>query len=490
MVVGAGLLVVLAGVLESKNGLPAVPITVLAKADAPATANPDPGQINLPPESGKLHILAQPTVLEIGRGQPPPVELQAILDSVRRWNQSHGFLETKPSRAASASAGEEAASFKTLGGIWRQCISQPLERFLARHFSSIRPALAPAEGNTGIIYLALSQPPAAGRPIVVNLTVQKSGLQLIGLAAGDHGITIPEGGRLIFSGTNWNQPAMAVVQVDAHLSRDVAVRLQAESGNIPVAWSITLLSGAALFLGFSCWHAAMLPRPPGARAVVAQGRWVSEFFATLGSFFRKPHLGLALAFILFYRFDEAQLGKVISPFLLDSRAAGGLGLATSQVGLAYGTFGILALTGGGLLGGFLAARHGLKKMLPFMVAAMYLTKLVFPLLAWLQPQNFLAICGAVALEQFGYGFGFTAFMLFLLYFAKGPHQTAHYAIATGFMALGMMVPGLWSGWLADIVGYRHFFVWVIISTLPGWVLAWQLRIDRQYGKRNTPFGSD
>ena len=192
---------------------------------------------------------------------------------------------------------------------------------------------------------------------------------------------------------------------------------------------------------------------------------------------------MALAFILFYRFDEAQL--VQSDFAVPARqpAAGGLGLATSQVGLVYGTFGILALTCGGLLGGFSAAKYGLKKMLPIMLGSMYLPKLAFIFLSFTQPENFLVTCGAVAVEQFGYGFGFTAFMLYMLYFADGPHKTAHYAICTGFMALGMMIPGMWSGWVADIVGYKHFFVWVICSTIPGLVLALRLKIDPQFGKK-------
>ena len=192
---------------------------------------------------------------------------------------------------------------------------------------------------------------------------------------------------------------------------------------------------------------------------------------------------MAMAFILLYRFDEAQLSKVISPFLLDGRESGGLGLGTSQVGLIYGTFGILALTGGGLLGGFLAARHGLKKMLPIMVGTMYLPKLAFVFLSFTQPENFLITCATIAVEQFGYGFGFTAFMLYLLYFADGPHKTAHYAICTGFMALGMMIPGMWSGWVADLIGYKHFFVWVIFSAIPGFILALQLKIDPQFGRK-------
>lgn len=256
-----------------------------------------------------------------------------------------------------------------------------------------------------------------------------------------------------------------------------------KSNNIPLAWSLTLFLVAGIFLAFSCWHSIMLPRPPADGPVVTHQSLLGEFFATLGSFFQKPGILLALAFMLLYRFDEAQLSKVISPFLLDSRQAGGLGLATTQVGLAYGTFGVLALTCGGLLGGFLAAKYGLKKMLPFMIGAMYLPKFTWLVLALTQPDNFLMTCGAVAVEQFGYGFGFTAFMLYLLYFADGPHKTAHYALCTGFMALGMMIPGMWSGWLVDLVGYKHFFAWVICSTLPGLILALQLKIDPQFGKR-------
>ncbi len=249
------------------------------------------------------------------------------------------------------------------------------------------------------------------------------------------------------------------------------------------AWSFTLLTAAVLFLGFSCWHSVMLPQPAGDGPVVTHRNLREEFLATLGSFFQKPGIALALAFILFYRFDEAQLSKVISPFLLDRQAVGGLGLDTRQVGLIYGTFGVLALTGGGLLGGFAAAKYGLKKMLPVMIGSMYLPKFAFIFLAFRQPENFPAICGAVAVEQFGYGFGFTAFMLYLLYFADGPHKTAHYAICTGFMALGMMIPGLWSGWAADTFGYRHFFVWVSCSSIPGLVLALRLKIDPQFGKQ-------
>ncbi len=260
--------------------------------------------------------------------------------------------------------------------------------------------------------------------------------------------------------------------------------MERKTGNLPLAWAITLFAAAGIFLLVSLWHAWVLPRPAGDGPVRTDRGLTGEFFATIGSFFQKPGLGMALAFILLYRLDEAQLSKVISPFLLDGRAAGGLGLTTTQVGLAYGAFGVFALTCGGLLGGFAAAKHGLKTMMPFMVCAMYLPKLAFVYLSFAQPDNFLVVCGAVALEQLGYGFGFTAFMLYMLYFADGPHRTAHYALCTGFMALGMMIPGLWSGWLADLLGYRHFFVWVMGSVVPGFIIALLLKVDPQFGRKS------
>jgi len=344
----------------------------------------------------------------------------------------------------------------------------------------------PTAGNIGVIYFALSKQPADGKHFVVNFEEEKTALQFIGLAKGGSDFSIKTGDRFVFTSTNWNQSAMAVIQLDPKLKQDASVVFLASSGNIPLAWSITLFVVAGLFLGFSCWHSTMLPRPPDDGPVVTHESLFGEFFATLGSFFKKPGILMALAFILFYRFDEAQLSKVISPFLLDSRSAGGLGLATSQVGLVYGTFGILALTCGGLLGGFSAAKYGLKKLLPIMIGAMYLPKLAFILLAFTQPENVLVTCGAVAVEQFGYGFGFTAFMLYMLYFSDGPHKTAHYAICTGFMALGMMIPGMWSGWVADIVGYTHFFVWVSCSSIPGLILALRLKIDPQFGRKSAP----
>ncbi|MDR3457332.1 MAG: MFS transporter [Verrucomicrobiae bacterium] len=476
MIVGSGLLVVLAGVLESKNGLPPVEIPISALATGSAMQNWNPDEIKFTAQPGEQRVLVQPPKLDIVISAGTPADAQAVITKAKAWNVQNGFVtEDQPVAKPPASA----------DSFWTKTISSPLKNFLTAHFPKPpKKSAAPASaGNLGVVYFALSQPPAAGKEVAVNFLRQPHGLEYVGLAKSDKGFRLLAGERFVFNATNWNQPAMAVIQLDPKLKTDATVVFQTSSGNIPLAWCITLFTVAVLFLGFSCWHSIMLPHPPNDGPVVTNHSLLAEFFATLGSFFQKPGILMALAFILLYRFDEAQLSKVISPFLLDSVAAGGLGLSTSQVGVAYGTFGILALTCGGLLGGFTAARFGLKKVLPFMLASMYLPKLAFVFLAFTQPDNFLVTCGAVALEQFGYGFGFTAFMLYMLYFADGPHKTAHYAICTGFMALGMMLPGMWSGWVADIVGYKHFFVWVICSAIPGFSLALLLKIDPQFGKK-------
>jgi MFS transporter, PAT family, beta-lactamase induction signal transducer AmpG len=506
MIVGSGLLVVLAGTLESRNGLPPVEIPVRSKTaiESPAAgqvADPLAAVLALPHGGGPgqeepaapLRLIVRPDSLDIPATGRSTDEVAKLLERTRQWNTDHGFLRpgvlsSPTNRSASRPDSPLAPASKhliePLGRAWSAFVSGPLGNFLGAHFPNETRARTPAAGNVGILALTLSRQPELGKSLVVTIERQKRGIEYLGLAKGDKGFELVEGERLVFNSENWNRPALAVIQLDSKLKRDATVAFRAGSGNIPIAWSITLFVVAGLFLAFSCWHGLMLPRPGADGPVLTHKSPGGEFLATLASFFQKPGVLMAVAFILLYRFDEAQLAKVIPPFLLDSREAGGLGLTTSQVGLAYGTFGILALTCGGLLGGFTAARYGLKTILPFMVCSMYLPKLAFIFLSFAQPDNFLVTCATVTLEQLGYGFGFTAFMLYLLYFSDGPHRTAHYAICTGFMALGMMIPGLWSGWVADVVGYRHFFVWVICSAVPGFILALNLKVDPQFGRKS------
>jgi PAT family beta-lactamase induction signal transducer AmpG len=264
-----------------------------------------------------------------------------------------------------------------------------------------------------------------------------------------------------------------------------AGRLVEHSSTPARGWSMAIAGLAGIMAVLGAWHALSLPKPASDRPgeVRRVGELLREFGATFATFFQKPGIGRLLAFLLLYRFGEAQLVKMVAPFLKDARDAGGLGLTTAQFGTVYGVFGIIALSVGGILGGIVTSRDGLKRWLWPMVFALHLPDLVFLYFAYAQPTNMLLIQSGVMLEQFGYGFGFTAYVMYMLYLSRGQHQTAHYAICTGFMAMGLMFPGMWSGWLQDHIGYKHFFAWVIVATIPGFWVAARVPLEENFGKK-------
>ncbi len=265
----------------------------------------------------------------------------------------------------------------------------------------------------------------------------------------------------------------------------IAGALETSTGKIPMSWSITFFIMAGLFIAFCLYHKFILPKPASDKpsVTVTASNLMKEFFATFASFFKKKQVAIAILFMLFYRFPEAQLVKLITPFLIDPREVGGLGLTTTEIGLTYGTIGIIGLTVGGILGGILASRGGLKKWLWPMALIISLPNIAFVYLASVQPESFWVINLCVFIEQFGYGFGFTAYMLYMIYFSDGEHKTAHYAICTAFMALGMMLPGMAAGWLQEQLGYEHFFIWVMICCVGTLVVTAFLKVDPNFAKK-------
>lgn len=265
----------------------------------------------------------------------------------------------------------------------------------------------------------------------------------------------------------------------------IAGALETSTGKIPMSWSITFFIMAGLFIAFCLYHKFILPKPASDKpsVTVTASNLMKEFFATFASFFKKKQVAVAILFMLFYRFPEAQLVKLITPFLIDPREVGGLGLTTTEIGLTYGTIGIIGLTVGGILGGILASRGGLKKWLWPMALIISLPNIAFVYLASVQPESFWVINLCVFIEQFGYGFGFTAYMLYMIYFSDGEHKTAHYAICTAFMALGMMLPGMAAGWLQEQLGYENFFIWVMICCIGTLVVTAFLKVDPNFAKK-------
>ena len=265
----------------------------------------------------------------------------------------------------------------------------------------------------------------------------------------------------------------------------LAGAMERYSSDIRFAWSITFFILAGMFGLFFIYHRFALPKPASDEELKNTKASVvfNQFAVTFLAFFTKQGIGLAIAFMLLYRLGEAMLVKMASPFLLDAREVGGLGLSTEEVGIVYGTVGVIALTLGGIIGGIAASRKGLKYWIWPMALSITLPHLAYVYLASVMPESFLLINIAVAVEQFGYGFGFTGYMLYMIYFAQGEHKTAHYAMCTGFMAAGMMLPGMIAGWLQELIGYHNFFILIMLLAIPTLAVIPFLKIDKDFGMK-------
>lgn len=467
MITGQGLLVILAGYIQAHTGLPKVELQIAARPGAAQVETLMPAdRLAAAPDGRGQRLVVEQTSVDINPESRSRAEVAALIATAKAWNATNDFVRARQ-KAAIAEKQNSPPSW------WTRSVSEPFGGFLRTQFGPKTKAASDLAGNIGVVSLRLSQPP--GREIVVTPAFK----------SGDKSVALVEGARLVFDDSNWNQAAVVVFQLDPKLKGETRAVFELRSGNIPLSWTITFGVLVALFVLFGLWHKFILPRPaidrPGDARSIAH--FLKEFFGTFGAYFRKPGIVAMLLFLLFYRFAEAQLVRMVAPFLLDGREIGGLGLTTGQVGLAYGTIGIIALTIGGLLGGFVASRQGLKFWLWPMALAIHLPDAIFIYLAHAQPDSLAVISACVAVEQFGYGFGFTAYMLYMIYIARGQHQTAHYAICTGFMSLGMMIPGMWSGWLQELIGYPHFFTWVILATVPGFLVVLLVPLEREFGKK-------
>ncbi len=333
------------------------------------------------------------------------------------------------------------------------------------------------EGRSGldsaVVYIALSAPPEEGETVVVNLS-RKSGSKDIDLSASTTG-------RFEFDSNNWNKPVAAPIKVNHNLTGETTTQFLITAGNIAFSWTASLVILGFVLLAIAVYNKIMMPHPDEGKTSERMG-W-SVYKEVFVSFFTKPGVVPALVFFLFYRLGESQLLKVATPFLVDSRSAGGIGLTSAQYGIIYGTIGMLSLTLGGILGGVTAARIGLKKVIFMMALWLNVPSAVYIYLAHFQPMpGNLLVYASIAFEQFGYGFGFTAYMLYMLhYVGESKFKTAEYAIGTSLMALGMMLPGMISGAMKELLGYENFFIYVIICSIPGLLAIKFLKIDPAFG---------
>ncbi len=462
-----GILIIFAGLIESSTGLDTVNTTIISNPE-PVKQMIDPSSYDKKMATPGQGIVCVPDTLFISTIKQDEDKIDGILTMAKTWNSKQGQLKENQ---VSGSENENQQEGMFHGFV------QSLESFLTRYFGDTFSGAGNTTGNIGLMLVSLAEKPEAGKEVVVNF----------GRDSGDKSFSCIEGDRMVFTEKNWDKPVMAVIQLDPKLKSRSMATFSAKAGNIPLAWAVTFFVIAGLFVVFFIYHRIILPKPDEdvEQTDTQFGNLMTNFFNTFKGFFTKEKIGISILFILIYRFGEAQLVKISPLFMLDAFEAGGLALTTGQYGFIYGTLGALALTLGGILGGIMASRHGLKYWILWMALAMKFPDVVYVYLSYVQPDNFFFIASCVTIEQFGYGFGFTAYMLYMITVAEGEHKTAHYAICTGFMALGMMIPGMFSGWLQEIIGYQHFFIWVLLGTIPGLILLKWLPIDPNFGKKTS-----
>ena len=468
MITGQGLLIILAGYFETTTGLPPIDIQVKASPTFTRTITLPEVSKDASAQSGNAYFSTFPGEVKLSTQNMPAGQMDSIRKLVVSHNLSLGFVGNSKQQAPTGKAGDSSW--------WSDYVSSPLKSFLQKHFQS-KESIKSSEngvGNVVVVAVKLNGKPEAEKEMILNFKLKE----------GDNSLKLMEGERLAFNLENWEQPAYLLFQADPKLNFDTDATFKGTSGNIHLAWSITFVILAILFVIFSFYHRFILPYPTSDQKVIKGGENLFlAFFRAFSSFFKRKEIWVILSFLMFYRLGEAQLIKMASPFMLDSRQLGGLGLTTGEVGLIYGTFGILALTAGGILGGWAASRKGFRYWLWWMVLAINIPHMAYVYMAYAQPSNYFVISLCAAIEQFSYGFGFTAYMLYMIYISDGQNKTAHFAIATGFMALGMMLPGMFSGWLQEIVGYRNFFVWVMLCMIPGMIPVLFLNVKPEFGKK-------
>jgi PAT family beta-lactamase induction signal transducer AmpG len=475
--VGQGLLVIIAGLIETNTGLAPAKLQINADPSYATTkfiALPDFAKTTID-TIGDTRFVYSDAMVNVGTKAPAGLVMypntsetsfadysKMMLDSIKQLNEANGFVAVNEVKTASKKEADKGKLFN----------------WLRQHFGENYSTATNKADNIAIVGVRLNKRPAPDKKIVLVVT-NKGGDQSIKLEQ-DKLST-----RFEFTEKNWDKPAYLYFKIDHKLSHQASATFEGASGNIPFAWLVAIGVLSVFFFIITVYHSWALPRPASdcSHENLTASKVFHDFFGTFGSFFTKKQVVVAIIFMLLYRLPEAQLVKLIQPFLVDPLDKGGLGLSTGEVGLVYGTVGIIGLTIGGIIGGIVAARGGLKRWIWPMAWSMSLTCLAFVYLSYFPNQSLLSVNICVFIEQFGYGFGFTAYMLFLIYFSEGEYKTAHYAICTGFMALGMMLPGMMAGWLQEAIGYQHFFVWTMICCAATIAVCGFVKIDPSFGKK-------
>ncbi len=465
MLTGQGVFVILVSVLINFSGMEKVSVEAHAVQPDETVESVDPMDLGKDEKPGEMRMIIAPEELNIPLKKVTPEYADSVISAAKEWNISQGQPDPDQPKIAGVQQTQTATMDQDKGG------PNFLEKWLKKNFGVKKPEVTNYTGNLGEVYFRLSKKPEKDETVVVTF----------GQDRGDKSIQLVHGLRFEFDRENWNKPVKAIIQLDKALEEESMAYFDAESGNVKMAWSVLFFILSGMFFIFWLAHKFTLPDVEVEKHEDSVVDAVKDFLATFASFFKKENIGLAIVFLLLFRLGESQLVKLSAPFMLDAREVGGLGLTAGEYGLTYGTIGLIFLTLGGILGGMAVSRYGLKKLIWWFAVMINVPNAVYIYLSYAQPSSLWVIVPSVAFETFGYGFGFTAYMMFMIYISQGKYKTSHYAICTAFMALGMMIPGMISGWLQEIIGYQHFFIWVVIATIPGFILIKFLRIKPEFG---------
>ena len=469
---GQGVLVIIAGVIESNTGLESPILNIVVSPSCSKTTQTALPLFDISENDNNQHVLftsnnIQMNPVAIGEDS---CDIASMISKAKRLvlehNLKNNFIYADTTiNISSSNSPSQLTKF---------------EQWIKDTFGEVdKPTEEHQISNIAIVGVGLSQKPEVNDNITMQISFD-NGDKSIAL---DETVFVP---RFSFNHDNWDKIAYFIIKTDPHIQELTSATFVVSTGSITLSWTIVFAVLSALLLFFAVYHSLVLPKQDdiinNKNNQTIKGVF-KEFGLTIKSFFSRPQIISALLFMLLFRFPEAQLVKLSQPFMLDSIGQGGLGLTTGQVGFVYGTIGMIGITLGGILGGIAVARGGLKKWFWYMIMAISLPDLVYVWLSFTQNNSMFAVNTCVFVEQFGYGFGFTAYMLYLIYFSRGDRSTAVYAISTAFMALGMMIPGMVAGWLEDLIGYKHFFIYVMICCLATFIVSAKLKIDPNFGKK-------
>lgn len=435
MVIAQSVVVILIGFLESSMSVGTAEFKVVSTQNLKFVESVKFDSLQSRPLPGSIRVIAQPSTVEISTLNKTVDDVSSFVAFAHNLNVMNGFL---------------------------------LEPLSAQ---SLTPDNTPA-GNFGAVWVHLSKQPDKGKEYLVKLKLKE----------GDSGIKIIEGGTLKFNSNNWSRPAVVVIQLDKAITAKTEAAFMIETERVPIVWMIAFGVFASFFILAALYHRIFLPDPAadGLRRETQKVPFVKEYFRTIFRFFEKKKIGMAILFLLFYRFGEAQLAKMSTPFLMDNREAGGLSLSLNELGLMLGAGGAAAFVIGALAGGYLISKKGLRFCIWFMYASMIVPPVIYVMLAFFQPGNSIVVLSCIAGEQLFTGFGIAGYFMFMFLLSDGEYRTSYFAFAAGFMALGLMLPGMLSGFIQQIAGYKIFFALNIFAALPAFFIIKGLHKRKLY----------